>query len=152
MYNVTIKYTAASAVDMLGPVADPICRMMQPTGSYIDSPAYVDGMPNDFSTSAGSYGKSIYATNVPGDGYLPVAEPYASTSVPFPSPLAQFKLAMVGEDLLDADENVIGKQVTFQVEDYKEAFYFKTLGAQMADQGFEVIVELVTDEAEDDNG
>ena len=145
MYNVTIIYTGFNPLDMLESVADPICRLMQPTGSYIDSPAYVDGHPNDLSGQTGEYGPSIYATNVAGDVVIPQQEPFASTSVPFSTPLAQFKLAMVGEDVLDDNDNVIGKKVEFQVEDYKEAFYYKTLGAQMADQGFAVTVELAAD-------
>ena len=142
MYNVTIIYTGFNPLDMLESVADPICRLMQPTGSYIDSPAYVDGHPNDLSGQTGEYGPSIYATNVAGDIVIPQQEPFASTSVPFSTPLAQFKLAMVGEEVTGEGGNVTGHQVTFQVEDYKEAFYYKTLGAQMADQGFTVTVEL----------
>ena len=55
---------------------------------------------------------------------------HASTGIPLPVPLAQFKLAVVGED----------NQVTFDVDDYKEAFHYQQLGEQMADQGFEVTV------------
>lgn len=127
MYTVTIKYTGVSGEVAIGPA--PIARLWSPDGSYIDSAAY-EG--------------SVYDTNVEGWGELPPVSPYDSTSIPYSVALAQFKIATVGEDLLDGDDNVIGKQVTFDVEDYKEAFYYKTLGEQMADQGFEVTVEAAS--------
>ena len=141
MYNVLIKFTGVSSEDLFANLSAQICSVFQPVNSYVDTPAYVEGYPNTGSTGdAGEYGKSIYATNVDGWGNVPLMEPFASTSVPMTTALAQFKLAMVGEDLLDDDENVIGKKVEFLVIDYKEAFYYKTLGVQLADQGFSVEV------------
>lgn len=123
MYTVTIKYTGVSGEVAIGPA--PIARLWNPEGSYIDSAAY-EG--------------SVYDTNVEGWGEIAPVSPYDSTSIPYPVALAQFKLATVGEDLLNGGK-VIGKQVSFNVDDYKEAFFYKTLGEQMADQGFEVTVE-----------
>lgn len=141
MYKVLIKFTGLNAEGLFDNLSEQICRIFQPTNSYVDGPAYADGYPNTGSLGkTGSYGKSIYATNVEGWGEAPMMEPFATTSIPSPVALAQFKLALVGEDLLDEHSHVIGKKVEFQVEDYKEAFYYKTLGYQLADQGFEVEV------------
>lgn len=127
-YTVVIKYNGVEQeVDR---VAAPICSLFVPTSSYIDTPAYTEGIPADVEDDEKVALKSVYATNVKGWGSIKVPEPYASTSVPFPAPLAQFKLAVVGED----------NQVTFDVDDYKEAFYYQELGAALADQGFEVMV------------
>lgn len=129
-YTVTIEYTGIdSQVDK---VCGQISRMYCPRNSYIDTPVYTQGYPVDAeSDDDREYTKSVYATNVEGWGSTEVPEPYATTSIPFSSPLAQFKLAVVRED------NV----VTFEVDDYKEAFYYQTVGAQLADQGFTVTVE-----------
>lgn len=131
-YTVTIKYKGVSGEVAIEPA--PIARLWNPKGSYIDSAVYENGLE-------GVYGKSVYATNVEGWGEIAPVSPYDSTSIPYPVALAQFKLATVGEDLLNDDDEVIGKQVSFDVDDYKEAFFYKTLGEQMADQGFEVTVE-----------
>ena len=128
-YTVVIRYTGAEQIDI-----DTICaqipRIFCPANSYIDLPAYTEGIPADADEESRVAGKSVYATNVDGWGSIDVSEPFASTSVPMSSPLAQFKLAVIGED----------NEVTFDVDDYKEAFYYKTLGSQMKDQGFEVTV------------
>lgn len=122
-YNVTITYK--------GPVTDsitfvnPICKMFEPCKSYIDTTAYKG---------------TVYDTNVSGFGKIDLMEPYASTSFPFPVPLTQFKLAVIGEEAKDKDGNVIGKNITFTVNSYMEAFWYKQAGAVLADQGF--IVEV----------
>lgn len=127
-YTVVIKYNGV--VQDPEQLVSPICRLYKPDNSYIDTPAYTEGIPADAEDADKKAGKSVYSTNVDGWGHIDVQEPFATTSVPFPVPLAQFKLAVVGED----------NQVEFEVEDYKEAFYYQQLGAQMADQGFEVTV------------
>ena len=126
-YTVTIVYKGPEAPTNI-PFVSPICALFVPTNSYIDTPAY-EG--------------TVYDTNVPGFGQLNIMEPYASTSFPFPVPLAQFKLAVVGED----DGNG-GKQVVFTVDTYEEAFWFMQAGKSLADQGFTVTVEAV----EENNG
>ena len=45
--------------------------------------------------------------------------------------MAQFKLAMVGEE----------GTATFTVADYKEAFYYMQVGEALKEQGFTVTVE-----------
>lgn len=127
-YTVVIKYNGVE--QDLEKLCAPIMRLFTPNNSYIDTPAYTEGIPADKAEEERVAGKSVYATNVDGWGSIQPAEPFASTSIPMSSPLAQFKLAVVGEN----------NQVTFDVDDYKEAFYYKTLGSQMADQGFEVTV------------
>ena len=108
-----------------------ICRLFKPDNAYIDMPAYTEGVPVGAEDADKVSGKSVYATNVQGWGSIDVQEPYASTSIPFPVPLAQFKLAAVGGE---------DQSVTIEVDDYKEAFYYQQLGEQLKDQGFEVTV------------
>lgn len=139
-YTVTITYNGLPTEP--DQVVASICRYFAPTNSYIDSAVYENGYPVDLDVTScdqigadkdKKYGKSIYATNVDDKyGYAPQVEPYASTSIPFPTPLAQFKLAVVG-----GTDN----SVTFDVDDYKEAFYYMDLGKSLADQGF--VVEVV---------
>lgn len=119
-YKVKIVYTGP-AVESIQFVS-PICRLFVPSNSYVDTPAY-EG--------------TVYDTNVDGFGKIDLMEPYASTSFPFPVPLAQFKLAVVGED----DEDTGGKKVEFEVATYMEAFWYKQAGVALADQGFTVTVE-----------
>jgi hypothetical protein len=113
-YKVTITY--AGVTQDTDALVAPVMRIYKPNDAYIDTPAYSG---------------TVYDTNVPGWGELPIPEPYASTSIPFPVSLAQFKLA------------VVGNPVVFTVDDYKEAFYYQQVGAAMADQGFAVEVAAV---------
>lgn len=123
-YKITITY--ADITRDPERIVAPICRVFTPDNSYIDSDVYVIGLP-------GGYGPSVYATNVKGWGELPIPEPYASTSIPFPVPMAQFKLAMVGEN----------NSVEFTVDDYAEAFYYAQVGVALESQGFKVKIEEV---------
>lgn len=126
-------------------IVAPICRIYRPDSSYVDTQVYTQGGPitaNGKPVAAigdvdPNYGKSIYATNVDGFGTVPSPEPFATTSVPFPVPLAQFKLAMVSTE---KDEETGAPYVKFDVDDYKEAFYYSQVGVALADQGFEVTV------------
>ena len=113
MFTVNIKFNGVPAA--LENITAQICRIFAPKSSYVDTAAYAG---------------TVYDTNVDGFGANAPLEPFASTSVPFPVALAQFKLAVVGAN----------NEVTFDVADYKEAFYYKTIGDQMADQGFTVTV------------
>lgn len=123
-YTVTIAYAGKTPEAVR--IANQICGMFDIKGSYIDTAAYSG---------------SVYDTNVEGWGYIAALEPFKTTSVPFPSPLAQFKLAVVGTD----------NSVTFTVDTYYEAFYYATIGEQLKDQGFTVTVAEVTPEEEDDD-
>ena len=123
-YTVKILYKGPEAPTNI-PFVSPICPLYIPTNSYIDTPAY-EG--------------TAYDTNVAGFGTINIMEPYATTSFPFPVPLAQFKLAVVGKD----SETVEGaKEVEFTVDTYEEAFWFMTAGNQLANQGFTVTVTPV---------
>lgn len=112
-YTVNIKYT--------GPVTDtirfvyPICPVFFPTNSYADSTAMAG---------------TAYDTNVEGYGEINLLEPFKTTSFPFPVPLAQFKVAAIGED----------GEVKFTVDTYMEAFWYTQAGLALADQGFTVTV------------
>lgn len=126
-YNVKITYKGiATSIEQ---IVAPICRIFEPDGSYIDSAVYTNGHGDN-------YGKSVYATNVDGFGNIEVKEPYASTSIPFPVPLAQFKLAMLSTQ----EDGEHHPYIEFTVEDYKEAFYYEEVGAALASQGFVVAV------------
>lgn len=127
-YNVTIVYAGVQAPTSI-PFVSPICPIYVPENSYTDTAAY-EG--------------TVYDTNVKGYGSVDLVDPYADTSFPFPVPLAQFKLATVGEDVLDSDDNPTGaKTVTFEVSTYEEAFWYMEAGKALKDQGFTVTVEAV---------
>lgn len=124
-YKITITYKGPEAESVT--FVNPICRLFAPNNSYIDTPAY-EG--------------TVYDTNVDGWGKIDLMEPYATTSFPFPVPLAQFKLALVGDAVLDEDGNDTGaKTVTFTVPTYMEAFWYKQADKALEGQGFTVTVE-----------
>ena len=112
-YTVAITY-AGPAVENI-PFVTPICALYVPQNSYIDTAAYAG---------------TVYDTNVEGFGKIDLMEPYATTSFPFPVPLAQFKIAAVG-----------GSPVEFTVDTYQEAFWYMTAGVQLKEQGFTVTVD-----------
>lgn len=116
-YTVTITYAGVQAPQSI-PFVSPICNIYVPTNSYIQTEAYA-GTAYDTSTR----GKV---------GYIDLMEPYATTSFPFPVPLAQFKVAAVGEGT--------PKEVEFTVDTYAEAFWYIEAGKALADQGFTVTV------------
>lgn len=124
-YSVTIAYAGVPAPTAL-PFVSPICAVYEPTNSYVDTAGY-DG--------------TVYDMNTRGFGSIDLMDPYADTSFPFPVPLAQFKLAVVGEDEMDDDTPTGRKTVTFTVDSYMEAFWYIEAGKALADQGFEVTVE-----------
>lgn len=121
-YKVKIVYTGPSVESIQ--FVSPICRLFVPSNSYVDTPAYKG---------------TVYDTNVEGFGKIDLMEPFASTSFPFPVPLAQFKLAVVGEN----DEDSDGKKAEFEVATYMEAFWYKQAGVALADQGFIVDVSEI---------
>lgn len=139
-YKVTITYVGVQK-DPEAVVA-PIWAMFTPDGSYIDTPAYKNGVSaKDTEENPVGYGPSVYATNIPGMGDLNRKEPYATTSIPFPTALAQFKLAVIGDEVVDEESGNPAHQVVFNVDDYKEAFYYKELAVSLRDQGFKITVE-----------
>ncbi len=116
-YTVNITYSGpANPTDIR--IATPICALYVPSNSYADTAAF-DG--------------SVYDTNVKGFGTINVMEPYATTSFPFPVPLAQFKVAVLSDD----------NEVEFTVDTYMEAFYYIEAGKALASQGFTVTVTPV---------
>ncbi len=127
-YKVTIKYDGIKRPDV--DAVAPIARMFIPNNSYVDSEVFTEGGPVG---NEAKYGKSIYATNTQGFGDINVPEPYATTSIPLPTALAQFKFASLAED---------GK-IELTVENYSVASYYSELGASLKEQGFTVDVEKV---------
>ncbi|MCM1226418.1 MAG: hypothetical protein NC320_03205 [Clostridium sp.] len=122
-YTITITYKSPAAPDRIDFVS-PICSFYSPDNSYVDTKAY-EG--------------TVYDTNTKGFGKIDLMEPYASTSFPFPVPLAQFKLATVGTDVKESGV-VVGKKVEFTVDTYMEAYWYAEAGRQLADQGFTVTI------------
>lgn len=134
MTSVTIVYT--------GPVVDDeirkgenVCAVFEPKGSYIDTPVYTEGFDNSVLQlgDKASYGKSIYATNVWGLGFLPGLIPMNSTTAKF----AEFERAIfAAKAAKDAGTENTG--VTFQVEGYEEELYWTQIARGLDGQGFEV--------------
>ena len=114
-YTVTIAYAGVPAPASI-PFVSPICSLYVPTNSYIDTAAYAG---------------TVYDTNVDGFGKINLMEPYATTSFPFPVPLAQFKVA------------ALGSPVEFTVDSYMEAFWYTEAGKVLKEQGFTVTVAPV---------
>lgn len=123
-YSVTIVYAGVQAPAAI-PFVSPICAVYEPTGSYVDTVGYKG---------------TVYDMNTRGFGSINLMDPYADTSFPFPVPLAQFKLAVVGEDEMNDDTPTGRKTVTFTVDSYMEAFWYMEAGKALADQGFTVTV------------
>lgn len=119
-YTVKITYTGPANPEAIK-FASPICQTFAPTNAYTDTPAYKS---------------TVYDTHVTGFGFIDLMEPYATTGFPYPVPLAQFKLAVVGKD------NAKGaKEVEFTVESYMEAFWYMEAGVALKNQGFAVEVK-----------
>ena len=132
-YTVTIKYT--KPVKGADQVVASIFRYFAPMSSYIDTAVYTEGYPVGEEDKV--YGKSVYATNVDGFGEVGLIPPYdeAKFPVPFPGPMHYFTFAVQAED---------GK-VEFTVDDWKDAMYYKEIGADLKDQGFEITVAEQTE-------
>ena len=135
-YNITIKYFGVEK--SADKIVAPICSIFEPTGSYVDTDVFTKGLVDSHGKVV--YGKSVYATN----DHSSIAELAAPSSyhggvVPLSVPLAQFDLAVVGEEFTES--NRTGRKVSFTVEDYAEMLYYKQIGASLAEQGFEVVVE-----------
>lgn len=106
-----------------------IARIFVPNNSYVDTPVFTDGYENaDQVGDKGTYGKSIYATNVDGWGQLFGLLPMASTTTKF----AQYERAV----LAAADAKAAGtanEGITFEVEGYEEDIYWNQIAANMTD-------------------
>ena len=127
-----------------GPVADferkgmNIPRVFEPINSYIDTPVFTEGYPNEDSVGDGeTYGKSIYATNVDGLGAGPGLLPMNSTTVKF----AQFERAvMFAAEAAEKEEENTG--ITFNIDDdnYEEQIQWEQMSRNMATRGFYIKV------------
>lgn len=124
-YKVKIIYNGPANPENIRFVS-PICPVYCPCNSYVDTAAYKD---------------TCYDTNIEGFGKIDVLEPYASTSFPFPVPLSQFKIAVIGKPVRAEAPNG-PKYVEFNVDSYMEAFWYTQAGIALADQGF--VVEITT--------
>lgn len=128
--NVTIIYN--------GPIVDEIRkgasipRYFAPADSYVDLPVMTEGFENKDGLGDGeSYGKSIYATNVDGQGFLPGLIPMNGQTTKF----AQFQLAIFAAK--EAEKNgAENTGITFEIDGYEEEIYWIQQARAMADQGF----------------
>lgn len=128
-YKVKIIYNGPANPENIRFVS-PICPVYCPCNSYVDMAAYKD---------------TCYDTNIEGFGKIDVLEPYASTSFPFPVPLSQFKIAVIGKPVSSSAPNG-PKYVEFNVDSYMEAFWYTQAGIALADQGF--VVEITPNTTE----
>lgn len=128
-YKVKIIYNGPANPENIRFVS-PICPVYCPCNSYVDTAAYKD---------------TCYDTNIEGFGKIDVLEPYASTSFPFPVPLSQFKVAVIGKPVSAKAPNG-PKYVEFNVDSYMEAFWYTQAGIALADQGF--VVEITSNTTE----
>lgn len=128
-YKVKIIYNGPANPENIRFVS-PICPVYCPCNSYVDTAAYKD---------------TCYDTNIEGFGKIDVLEPYASTSFPFPVPLSQFKIAVIGKPV-SAEAPNSPKYVEFNVDSYMEAFWYTQAGIALADQGFVVEITPSTTE------
>jgi len=136
MTSVTIVYTGP-VVDDVVRKGENICATFEPKGSYIDTPVYTEGFDNSVLQLGDkqSYGKSIYATNVWGMGFLPGLLPMNSTTAKF----AEFERAIfAAKEAADAGQENTG--VTFQVDGYEEELYWTQIARGMEGLGFVVTV------------
>ena len=132
--NVKIIYTGA-VVDLVREGAS-IMRIFKPDNSYVDLPVFTDGYANASTVGdKGTYGKSIYATNVPGWGKLVGLLPMASTTTKF----AQFERAVLAK--FNAEQaGTENTGITFSVDGYQEEIYWNQIAANMWQDGFYIEV------------
>ena len=106
-----------------------IARYFAPMNSYVDSPVFTEGYPNDDAVGdKEAYGKSIYATNVEGFGKLFGLLPMASTTVKF----AQYERAAQAAAVAEA-KGETNEGITFEINGYEDEIYWNQMGANMAD-------------------
>jgi len=125
--SVTIIYTGTIVDDVREGAQIP--RYFAPQNSYVDTPVFTDGYENaDAVGDKGTYGKSIYATNVDGWGKLAGLLPMASTTTKF----AQYERAVLAaaEAAAAGEEN---EGITFDIEGYEDEIYWNQIAANMAD-------------------
>jgi hypothetical protein len=123
--TVKIIYTG-TVVDIVR-AGSSISRIFVPNNSYVDSAVFVEGYANaDAVGDEGTYGKSIYATNVEGLGALAGLAPMASTTVKF----AEFEQAILAGD----------DGITFSIDGYEDELYWNQIAANMWQQGFYIEV------------
>lgn len=145
-FNVTIVYNGP-IVDNDVRVGTNIPRYFEPANSYVDLPVMTEGFENaDQLGDKGTYGKSIYATNVEGQGFLPGLLPMNSAA----SKYAWFEQAIFAAK--EAEKaGTANAGVTFTIETSDEQIYWLQQARGLEDQGFVVTVAEAEDEAEPGN-
>lgn len=137
MADTTIKivYTGRPTDEIRVPVKE-IAPIFYPDASYVDTDVFTNGFANkDQTGDKKTYDKSIYATNVYGQGFGPGILPIGSAPVPFAYFENAIAIALKAEE--DGTEN---KGVEITVSDNKEVLYFTQMGKNLAEQGFYVKV------------
>lgn len=132
MANIEVKiiYTGALVDEIRQGMQ--IARYFSPDNSYIDSPVFTDGYANEDAVGdKGTYGKSIYATNVAGNGELPGLIPMASANGKF----AQYERAIFAAKAA-AEKGEENTGITFEIETYEDEIYWNQIAPNMVEQGF----------------
>lgn len=167
--DVIIKYVGPVVEDFVRE-GYPICDIFYPTGSYVNTPPYTEGVyvllesePADWSTAYTKYftksgttyvpvaasegeapvwagdtyylgtGKSVYANNVDGRGYLEGLRPLANTTTPF----AYFERAIIiANEAAASGGTNNGVTITIADDDYKARIYWEQMCANLVDNGF----------------
>lgn len=122
----TIKYVGLPVDEVRLGMSIP--AIFEPTGSYVDSDAYVNGHPDN-------YGKSIYATNVHGWGELYGLLPLAST----PIKLAYFEMAVM-ESIKAQKAGQEIPVITVDIEDAQDKLWWLQMAPNFVSSGFLVTV------------
>ena len=140
--TVTIVYNGP-IVDTIRPGTS-IPRYFDPANSYVDLPVMTEGFDNSVAQlgDKASYGKSIYATNVKGNGALWGLLPIFSGTQKY----AMFEQAIFAAKAAE-DAGTSNDGVTFDITSggYEEQLYWEQQGKALEDQGFVVTVTTEDD-------
>lgn len=140
-FTVTIVYNGP-IVDNDVRIGTSIPRYFEPANSYVDLPVMTEGYENANALGdKGTYGKSIYATNVEGQGFLPGLLPANSAA----SKYAWFDQAIYAAKAAK-DAGTSNNGVEFTIETADEQIYWLQQARGLKDQGFEVTVEEIEEE------
>lgn len=136
-----------------GPVLDlserksmDVCATFNPIGGYTNSPAMVQGYKNMRNAEEGEnfgevYGRSVYATNVPGWGKLKGLIPMDTATTVFAyfeQAVRVFHKALIEAEGDEEALETLNTGVTFEVDGYKEEIYWMQLADNFRDQGYTV--------------
>lgn len=139
-----------------GPVLDlterkgmDVCATFNPMGGYTNSPAYVQGYKNMQNAEEDEnygevYGRSVYATNVPGWSKLKGLIPMDTATIVFAyfeQAVRVYHNACIEAKGDPAIIETLNTGVTFETENYKDDIYWIQLADNFRDQGYCVKID-----------